>query len=309
MSAPQRVLVTGATGFVGRAVIRAAIAVGFRVTAATRNVVADNQRIVGADYVSVGEIHATTDWRPALNSADFVIHTAGATHSARHEQLQIVNVQGSERLAKQAVEVGVRRWVFVSSLGVHGAYSADHAIRADDPLCPHDAYTESKVAAEERIRNVLEWSATEWVIVRPPLIYGAEATGTVGRMAQLLRWRLPLPLGSIRNRRSAIGVRNLADFLIHSLRAEQAAGAAWVVADEYDYSSLELFELVARQHGYPCRAFPCPESWLRGLGYALGRGREVRQLTGSLFIDRNAVHERLSWFAPYSSDQQWVWQQ
>ena len=309
MSAPQRVLVTGATGFVGRAVIRAAIAAGFRVTAATRNVVAESQRIVGADYVSVGEIHATTDWRPALNSADFVIHTAGATHSASHEQLQIVNVQGSERLAKQAVEVGVRRWVFVSSLGVHGADSAGHAIRADDPLCPHDVYTESKVAAEERIRNVLESSATEWVIVRPPLIYGAEATGTVRRMAQLLRWRLPLPLASIRNRRSAIGVRNLADFLIHSLRAKQAGGAAWVVADERDYSSLELFEMVARQHGYPCRAFPCPESWLRGLGYALGRGREVRQLTGSLFIDRNAVHERLSWFAPYSSDQHWVWQQ
>ena len=306
MSTPQRILVSGATGFVGRAVIRGAIAAGFRVTAATRDVVAENQRIDGADYVSVGEIHATTDWRPALNGADFVIHAAGATHVASHAQLQIVNVQGSERLAKQAVEVGVRRWVFVSSLGVHGPYSADHAIRADDPLCPHDAYTESKVAAEERIRNVLEWSATEWVIVRPPLIYGAEATGTVGRMAQLLRWRLPLPIASIRNRRSAIGVRNLADFLIHSLRAKQAAGAAWVVADERDYSSLELFEMVARQHGYPCRAFACPEAWLRGLGYALHRERELNQLTQSLFIDRSAVGERLLWSAPYLADQQWM---
>jgi nucleoside-diphosphate-sugar epimerase len=306
MSAPQRVLVTGATGFVGRAVIREAIAAGFRVTAATRGVIAENQRIDGADYVSIGEIHATTDWCPALNGADFVIHTAGATHVASHEQLQIVNVQGSERLAKQAVEVGVRRWVFVSSLGVHGAYSAGHAIRADDPLCPHDAYTESKVAAEERIRNVLKSSATEWVIVRPPLIYGAEATGTVGRMAQLLRWRVPLPIASIRNRRSAIGVRNLADFLIHSLRAKQAAGAAWVVADERDYSSLELFEIVARQHGYPCRAFACPEAWLRGLGYALHRERELNQLTQSLFIDRSAVGERLLWSAPFIADQQWM---
>jgi nucleoside-diphosphate-sugar epimerase len=124
-------------------------------------------------------------------------------------------------------------------------------------------------------------------------------------MEQLLRTRIPLPLASLVNRRSVIGVRNLAHFLVHSLRETQAASNAWLVSDERDYTSLELFQMVAHNRGYPCRAFRFPEAWVRRLGSAVGRRREVDQLTRSLYIDRSAVLEALHWSAPYSVEQQW----
>jgi len=291
----QRVLVTGASGFLGRAVVEASARAGLAVTATLRASMSAQPAINGVDYVDVGDIHADTDWTSALQDVDVVIHTAGVLQGVNAETLTRVNVEGTDCLARHCVTRGVRRFVFVSSLGVHGSRGSNRAIRADDPLLPYDAYTQSKAEAEARIRSVFLGASTDWVIVRPPLIYGPQAHGTTRRMAQVLRLRLPLPLAAIRNRRSAISVRHLAEFLVYVLTCREASNRAWLVADECDYSSLELFERVARVFGYPCRAFSCPESWLRRVGYALQLGREVDQLTQSLFIDRSAIREQLSW--------------
>lgn len=305
MSRRPRILVTGANGFLGRAVVREAIESGLDVTAAVRSTTAPGDAHIGAGYVEAGDIHASTDWRAALSDIDFVIHTAGVTQAASREDLTKINVQGSENLARQSREAGVKRLVFVSSLGVHGASCSSRPVRSTDTLAPHDAYTASKAEAETRLKAALHASATEWVIVRPPLVYGAGAGGTIRRVEQLLRARIPLPLAALVNRRSVIGVRNLAHFLVHSLRETQAASNAWLVSDERDYTSLELFQMVAHNRGYPCRAFRCPEAWIRWLGSAVGRRREVDQLTRSLYIDRSAVLEALHWSAPYSVERQW----
>lgn len=297
----QRVLVTGASGFLGRAIVAASVREGFAVTAAIRSSASYQPTINDVNYVQVGSIHATTDWSPALRGVDAVIHAAGVMQGASLEELTRVNVEGADCLARQCAKSGVRRFVYVSSLGVHGFHCQDRAIRSEDPFLPYDAYTESKVAAEMRIRSVFLGAPTDWVIVRPPLIYGPQASGTVRRMAQVLRLRIPLPLASIHNRRSAISVGHLADFLVFTLNCWEAGNKAWLVADERDYSSLELFEKVSEVLGYPCRAFSCPERWLRRVGYALQLKREADQLTQSLFIDRNAIREQLSWPDPLCS--------
>jgi nucleoside-diphosphate-sugar epimerase len=219
-----------------------------------------------------------------------------------------VNRDGTERLAKQAATQGVKRFVFLSTLGVNGDERDQRgpspaAFTEADPPRPRNLYSRSKWEAEQALHRLSEAAGLETVIVRAPLVYGTDAPGN---FLELIRWTkrgLPLPLGSTRNRRSLIYVENLTDFLALCLRHPLAAGETFLVSDSEAVSTTELIRQIARRRGRPARLFPFPEGLLRPVAKGLGRERTVDRLFGSLVVDAGKARERLQWSPPVSLEE------
>lgn len=214
----MRVLVTGATGFVGRGLIRAcADSDGIDIVAALRNSQSYSEPHV--DVVVMGDISEGVDWTRALEGVDVVVHLAGRAHvigEAAADALakfRAVNLEGTTALARQARDAGVKRFILISSIGVNGARTIDKPFEEESIPTPHADYAVSKLEAEQALRQTAQGSTMEWVIVRPPLVYGAQAPGNFGRLLKLVSYGLPLPFASVKNSRSMISLENLAHFL------------------------------------------------------------------------------------------------
>lgn len=301
---PRRVLITGVTGVVGRALARQLVREGVSVTGAVRALPPQADCLAGVDYSVVGDIGPNTDWTEALRGVDQVVHAAALTGDQAPVLLQRVNAQGTDRLAQVAAN-RVSTMVLVSSLGVHGRSKGEGAVRTADLPRPHDAYSQSKLAAEQAMRERLARTQTAWVIVRPPMIYGEGCRGTPRRLQTAVRRGWPLPLGSIVNRRSLISADNLADFVRLALLDFRALRNTWLIADREDFSTPDLLRLVAEAEGISLRIPRCPIFLLRALGSLAGRGRDVARLTESLYIDRSEVTELLGWVPPRSTFDDW----
>ncbi len=300
----DRVLITGVTGVVGRALAKRLVREGVPVTGAVRAMPDSARRLAGVDYAVVGDIGPDTGWDAALDSARYVVHAAGVTGDQPSSLLQRVNVQGTASLASAAAG-RVAAMLLVSSLGVHGCASESRAIRATDTPAPYDAYSQSKLHSERAMLERLEGSQTAWVIVRPPMIYGSGSAGTPNRLQAAVRRGWPLPLGAIRNRRSLIGAENLADFLCSAVRDERALRKAWLVADPEDLSTPDLLRVVAQAEGVSVSLPSVPVELLRLLGRLAGRARDAVRLTESLYVDRTATRELLGWVPPRSTLDEW----
>lgn len=296
------VAVTGANGFVGRHLVdhlceSHTVRCGVRTLATDAPGWGDS---VGR--VSIGSVGPETDWSSLLRGADVVVHLASIAHlrSTDPTEIQAVNVDGTRHLAESAAANGVRRMVFVSSIGVHGGESADVAIDEMSAIAPHDAYSASKAAAEEAMLSVASSGALETVIVRPPLIYGPGAPGNFGRLLRLVESGLPLPFGRVDNRRSLVSIGNLCDFLRTVIDTSEAAGERFVIADEDVASLPHLLNLIAAAMGRRSRVFPVPVRVLRLMFSALGRAGEFRKLTSDLVVDTAKARARLGWSPPES---------
>jgi len=311
------VLVTGANGFVGRALCAALVERGMAVRGVVRtlNSVGDDSR---GDFVAVGEIDAETDWSSTLADVDCVIHCAARAHVMHETEADAlvayrsVNVDGSRHLAEQAAAFGVRRLVYLSSIKVNGESTyglpPGPALRDGDragfthinPPAPEDPYGISKWEAEQALWEVSAKTGLEVVVVRPPLVYGP---GVKGNFLRLLRWvarGVPLPLGTVQNQRSLVGLDNLVDLLIRCVDHPAAAGQTFLVSDEKDLSTPELIRLLARAMDKSPRLIPVPVPLLRLAGRMTGKGGEVDRLVGSLQIDSSFVRETLGWTPPVS---------
>jgi nucleoside-diphosphate-sugar epimerase len=291
------VLVTGATGFVGSEIVRSLAATGARVRAAVR---APSTTIEGVDCVPVGDIAADVDWSRALAGVDAVVHAAARVHAmgaaARDERAFVaVNVTATERLARACATAGVRRLVFLSSVKVNGEATIDRPFTADDAPRPDDAYGRSKLEAERALFRIAAETGLEVAIVRPPLVYGPGVGANFARLMNLVRRGVPLPLGSVRNRRSLVGVWNLADFVVQVVRADAAAGRVWMISDGEDLSTGDLVRRLAQAMGRSPRLVPVPVPVLRALGALTGRGAEVRRLIESLQVDATPATRELGW--------------
>ncbi|GAB4352977.1 MAG: SDR family oxidoreductase [Kiloniellaceae bacterium] len=293
-----RVLVTGANGFAGRAICRRLRAQGWQVRGSVRSAeaaVADD-----IEKVVTGDIGADTDWRPALAEVDAVVHCAARVHVLRETAgdpmaaYREVNVAGSRRLAEQAVAAGLRRFVFLSSIGA--AVAAAAPARATP-------YQRSKLEAEAALRAATAGSATRLVMLRPPLVYGPGAPGNFARLLRLIRAGRPLPLGCVDNRRSVLFIGNLADAVAAALQVESAAAEPLALADAEAVSTAELARRIGRACGRPARLLPVPVFLLRLAGTLAGRGATVDALTGDLTIDNAAIQEALGWAPPFTLDQ------
>ena len=249
----------------------------------------------------MGSIDGHTDWGAALDGVTTVIHLAARVHVTRDTaadplaEFRRVNVAGTERLALQAAARGVRRLVYVSSIKVNGERTDGRPFGDSDMPRPEGAYAQSKLEAEHVLRGIAARTGLDVVIVRPPLVYGPGVKGNFLSLLRLVDSGLPLPFARCDNRRSLIGVTNLADLLAECALHPAAAGEIFLAADGEDLSTPGLVRRVAGALGRRARLLPVPVSWLGGAARLLGRAALYERLCGSLQVDAGKAGRVLGW--------------
>lgn len=302
----KRVLLTGATGFVGSMLCDSLAQSGYIVRVALRSDC--NVPVVVSERTVVGTINSATDWSAALHNVDFVLHIAARAHilgaeSGNANLYMETNAHATRRLAEAAANAGVHRLVFMSSVKVNGENSGDGLYGPDDAPHPSDAYGESKAMAEQSLRVIAAQSGMEVVCVRSPLVYGP---GVRANFLRLLDWvdrEWPLPLGAVRNRRSLVSLWNLCDLLVRVLEHPAAAGRTWMVSDGEDLSTPDLIRRIGKAMHRRVRLLPVPTPVLYFAGSVLGRKAEVTRLCGSLAVDVTRTRDELQWSPPVSLDE------
>lgn len=299
-------LITGAGGFVGRALCAEGVARGVRIRAARRS---PREFPAGVEVVAVNDIDENTDWRSSLDGCGAVVHLAARVHVMKEgvdhpmEAFRKVNVLATLNLARQAAESGVRRFVFISSIGVNGARTDGQPFTADDVPRPHSPYAESKYEAESGLRSLSGRTGMEVVIIRPPLVYGADAPGNFGALMRWLARGLPLPLGAIANQRSLVGLDNLVDLILTCLSHPSAAGEVFLISDDEDVSTPELLRRMGLALGRPARLIPVPAGALELAAALLGQRNAAQSLCGSLQVDIEKTRQLLGWRPPFTLEQ------
>lgn len=281
------------------------VARGIPVVAAVRDASAGAGMRAGPamETVSVGNIDAETDWTNALAGCSSVIHLAARAHILNDmiddplAAFRSTNVDGSVQLARCAAHAGVRRFVFVSSIGVNGNANARPFTRSDAPA-PAEAYAVSKFEAEQALIEEARDSAMELVIVRPPLVYGPECPGNFLRLLKLLSSGVPLPFGAITNKRSFVSVWNLADFLATCVLNRQAAGEVFLVSDMEDVTLPGLLRGLAVGMEKEAPLFSFSPGLLRFVAGVAGKGAMFEKLCGNLTVDASHAHTVLNWHPP-----------
>lgn len=293
----SRCLITGASGFIGHALFDRLQQQGLPVRGASRRPTS-----LPGDWVQVGDMGRGTDWTEALRGCDVVVHAAGRAHVLKDEvtdplaAFREVNVEGTLTLARQALKLGVRRFVFISSIGANGAETvAGHPFSESSSPQPRQAYARSKLEAELGLQKMLAGQSMEWVIVRPPLVYAGNAPGNFARLMGLVSKRIPLPLGGVNNARSMIALQNLVSFLALSIQHPAAANEVFVIADAEDVSTSQLVELLAQGMNHRATQLPVPAKALRWVLSALGREGLGQQLCSSLQVDASKARTLLGW--------------
>lgn len=297
----RTILLTGATGFVGQSLLPRCVSGDFRVRAVYRRQMPTGE-CTGIDWVS-----ADVPFAASLEGCDAVVHLAARVHVMREHaidplgEFRRVNVEATERLARRAAAAGVRRFVFLSSVKVNGEETAPgRPFRADDEPAPEDAYGVSKHEAEEALHRVAAETGLEVVIIRPPLVYGPGVKGNFRTMLDWLRRGLPLPLASLDNRRSFVGVDNLCDLILTCLSHPRAANETFLVSDGQDLSTPGLLRVVGEATGRPARLWPIPPTLLRGAATLIGKSGIAQRLCGNLQVDISKTREVLGWCPPFS---------
>jgi nucleoside-diphosphate-sugar epimerase len=297
------VLITGATGFVGRALSLSLSSLPiYRVVSASR---ATRAVLEGIEHRSHELLDATAI--PALEDIEVVIHTAARVHvmndkaSSKLEAYRAANVSGTIELANAAAQAGVKRFIYLSSIKVNGEFTLPgRPFAADDVPDPQDPYGQSKYEAEQALREIETRTAMSVVIIRPPLVYGP---GVGANFLEMMKWvarGLPLPLGCINNRRSLVGLENLVDLLRTCIHSPKAGGKTFLVSDGIDLSTTQLLREVGKSLGRQAALLPVPSHLVEILAKALGKGAMAQRLCKSLQVDISYTVETLNWTPPVS---------
>lgn len=294
----MKVLVTGASGFIGRALVDLLLTeTGCQVLAAVRSHI-DIENVISR---SIGDINGDTDWSAALSGVDVVVHVAARAHVLKErstnpsEDFQSVNYHGTVNLAKQAVDAGVKRFIFISSIAVYGVDASDQPINEVSPVRPVTDYGKSKLAAEEQLLRLANQTKMQVVIIRPPLVYDGEAPGNFRTLLKVVERSFPAPFLSIKNRRSFIARANLVNFIVVCINNQNAANQIFVVSDNKDLSTPELIRLLAQGMKRKARLIPVPRSIMKLCATIVGRKKVYSQLCESLYLDVSKAKSLLEW--------------
>ena len=307
----KRVLVTGATGFAGRALAARLLASGYRVRCAVRRApippARDADESGNLELAVVGNLESLPDWRPSLEGVDTVIHLAARVHVMRERAsdpfslYRQINRDATLHLAGQAAEQGVSRFIFLSTIKVNGESTMPgRPFTEDDTPAPVGPYAVSKWEAEQGLREIAARGTMAVAIVRPPMIYGP---GVKGNFERFMRWAdrgVPFPLAGLDNRRSLLGLGNLTDFLVTLVEHPAAGNELFLVCDGEDLSTPDLFRRIAGALDRKPRMVPLPPSLLRAAARVVGKGAVADRLCGSLQISMEKARRLLGWKPPAS---------
>ncbi len=302
----MKILISGASGFIGKALCAELFRQGLTVRAAVR---CASSPIENTQTVSVGDINGETNWTEALLGINVVIHLAARAHVMKAsaadplEALYKVNVDGACNFARQAAKAGVQRFIFISSIKVNGEgtllgqpYTTEHQ------PAPIDPYGISKRMAEDALRQLADQTGLEVVIIRPPLVYGP---GVKANFRSMMRWLdkgVPLPLAGIHNKRSLVALDNLVDLIVTCIAHPLAANQTFLAGDGEDLSTTELLQRLGHALGKPAKLLPLPIWVLKTGAMLLGKRDMAQRLCNSLQVDINKASELLGWQPPVSVD-------
>jgi len=296
------IVITGGTGLVGNALIhRLATQIN------PVYIIAPMRRLcetwpINVKSILIDDISPSTDWGAILMGASVVVHCAARVHVMNAKTadsmaaFQLVNVEGTLNLARQAAEAGVRRFVFVSSIKVNGEVTEfGRPFLADDIPAPLDPYGMSKLQAEQGLIRISQEKGMEVVIVRPPLVYGSGVKANFESLLKLVASGIPLPLGSIKNSRSLVALENLVDLLLVCIRHPEAAGHVFLVSDGEDISTSDLLKKIAVVMGKKSKLIPMQPRWLESLAFLLGKRAVLQRLCSNLQVDIEKTRQILGW--------------
>jgi len=301
MSEPSKLLITGASGFIGNELFKQLSKNGFQVNGTARQFYGDSIVAMPLD---------TKDWSPVLDGVETVIHCAALAHVPQSDngefvsQVREYNVVAPQRLAKQAKEKGVKRFIFLSSVKALGESTLPgSSYKSTSEYSPEDLYGESKRDAELTLKKELSGSATELVIIRPPLVYGPGVKGNFKALMGLAKKNVPLPFGAVKNKRSLVSLENLVSLIITCVKHPQPLNESFLVSDDHDVSTKELFETLTRAYGKKPKLWPCPVGLMRLGGTILGKKAIADRLFGNLQLDITHTKKTLNWEPPVSFQQ------
>jgi len=301
---PSRLLITGASGFIGRALTLQAVARGLPLRIALRR--PDVDLAAGFEPARISGLDADTEWGAALDGVAVVAHCAARAHVLREvssdplAEFRRVNVQGTLNLARQAIRAGVRRFIFISSIGVNGSETHLEPFTADDVAAPSSPYAQSKYEAESGLRLLSKEAGLELVVIRPPLVYGPGAKGNFEIMIRWIERGIPLPLGAIHNKRSLVALDNLVDLVLLCLQHPAASNQTFLVSDGEDLSTTELLRRLGQALRKPVRLVPVPSMLLKAAAFIAGKSDIAQKLIGSLQVDSSHTRKLLNWSPPVS---------
>lgn len=303
--AKTTVLVTGATGFVGHFLCERLLSEDFAVRGTILESENSSSLVKDVEPVTVKPLGAETPWSHALEGINTIIHLAARVHIMDDSsadpmtEFRKTNVDGTARLAREAAKAGVKRLVFVSSIKVNGEECTTSYMSHSTPS-PSDPYGTSKWEAEQILRRIENETGLEVVIIRPTLVYGPGVKANFLNMIKTINRGIPLPLASIRNKRSLIFIGNLVDALRTCAIHPDAAGKTYLISDGVNVSTPELIRQTASALGVPVRLFALPVSFMKLAGKLTGKSGAVRRLTGSLTVDISSIGQELGWKPPFT---------
>ncbi len=298
-------LLTGASGFVGKALVTRLQSEDVVLHACYRHL--PDSLPSGIKAIEMPDLGMQQLWTSALTGIELVVHAAARVHVMQEmavdplAEFRKTNVEATLALAREAAAAGARRFVFLSSVKVHGESTPEGCpFREEDSPAPQDAYGQSKYEAERGLREIADQTGMEVVIIRPPLVYGPGVRANFRLLLRAVMSGVPLPLGAIQNRRSMVGLGNLVDFIVVCLRHPKAANQTFLVSDGKDLSTPELIRGLAAAVKKPARLLPVPVGLLRGLARVLGRYTTMQRLCDSLQVDTFKARTLLNWCPQYS---------